>query len=127
MSEKPPYRTVSMKTEFADALEQFIRANPQYGYRSLAQFLEDSSRRRLEELKGKEVPRMEQINFDDNGVKIHDRKLGRVADVSFRRNGIYCNLDDADDCDHIRFALLQKDIQKVIREKKAQGWKLPDV
>jgi len=40
-----------VKTELADFIEKFIEVNPQYGYRSIAQFVEDSSRKRLEELK----------------------------------------------------------------------------
>jgi hypothetical protein len=33
-----------------NTIEKFIQKNPQYGYRSKIQFIEDASRRRLEEL-----------------------------------------------------------------------------
>jgi len=129
MSTKPPYRTVSMKTEFIDYLEEFIKTNTQYGYRSLAQFLEDASRRRLEELKAaeKELPRMEQINCDENGCKILDRKLHRVADIALKPSGIDCSIDRTDSCDHVKFALAQRDIRGIIAKKRKEGWKLPDV
>ena len=128
MSERS-YKNISIKNEFAEAIEKFIRQNPQLGYRSIAAFLEDSSRRRLEELKATEdqLPRMEQINFDENGVKIHDRQLHRVADVNFSPKGIWCNLCKKDECEHIAFALAEPDIQAIICKKKKEGWRLPDV
>lgn len=50
---KPDYRGISIKTEFANDIEKFIKANPQLGYRSIASFLEDAARRRLETLQEK--------------------------------------------------------------------------
>ena len=44
------YRKISIKKELADAIERFVKANPEYGYRSIAAFLEDSARRRMEEI-----------------------------------------------------------------------------
>ncbi len=52
---KKPYTGISVKREFADAIEDFIQKNPQLGYRSIAGFLEDSARRRLEDLKAKQA------------------------------------------------------------------------
>jgi len=126
LSEK--YRSISVKTELADLIEEFVNANRQYGYRSISQFMEDAARRRLEELKEFEpYPRMEQINCDGNGVKIHDRKLRRVADITFSRSGIRCSIDETNDCEHVKFALQQKEVQKIINQKRKDGWKLPDV
>jgi len=123
------YKNISVKNEFAEAIEQFIKQNPQLGYRSIAAFLEDASRRRLEELKAQELqlPRMEQVNCDERGVKILDRKLRRVADVIFGPSGIECSLDQTDNCEHVQFALNQKDVKALISEKRKEGWKLPDV
>lgn len=129
MTEKPSYRNISMKTELADAIEDYIKAHLELGYRSLAQFLEDSSRRRLEELRSQEqeVPRMEKINCDNEGCKIHDRKLGRVADITFKPSGIRCSLDETSNCEHIKFALEHRDVKEIIMKKRKQGWKLSDV
>jgi len=44
------YRNVSVKRELADYVEKFIKGNPHLGYRSIAQFMEDSTRKRLEAL-----------------------------------------------------------------------------
>jgi hypothetical protein len=73
------------------------------------------------------LPRFEQINFDNEGVKILDRELHRVADVYFQPKGVKCNLCNAENCVHIDFALSQPQIQKVIRARKKEGWKLPEI
>jgi len=44
------YRKISIKKELADAVEKLIEANREYGYRSIAAFLEDATRRRIEEI-----------------------------------------------------------------------------
>lgn len=44
------YRRVSLKKELVDVVEKFIRNNPEYGYRSIAEFVEDAVRRRGEQV-----------------------------------------------------------------------------
>lgn len=39
-----------MKKELVDAIEVFIHENKEYGYRSIANFVEDAIRRRAEQL-----------------------------------------------------------------------------
>lgn len=43
------YRKISIKKELADAIEKLIKANPEHGFRSIASFLEDAARHRIEE------------------------------------------------------------------------------
>lgn len=129
-SEKPKrFRNLSMKKEFTDSLEEFIKENPQYGYRSIAQFLEDAGRRRREELKASEIeePRFRKLNADENGVKIWDNKLRKSADVYFKPNGIRCILDDSSSCEHVYFALSLSEVREIVRSKRKEGWKLPDI
>lgn len=123
------FKSFSIKKEFAESLEAFIKNHPELGYRSVAQFLEDSSRRRLEELKSqiKEPPRFEQINIDENGTKILDRKLHEVVNVYIKPNGIICGFDQTDNCEHIHYALALRDVKETIGKHKQEGWKLPDV
>ncbi len=125
MTKKPEYKAISIKEEFALTIEDFIHEHPELGYRSIAQFLEDASRRRLELLKSehKELPRFEQVNTDENGVKVLDRQLKRVADVQIKPSGAKCILDDSSSCEHVRFALSLPEVQDLIRKK---GWKLPE-
>lgn len=130
MPRKPDYTGISIKEEFATSIEEFIEAHPQLGYRSIAQFLEDSARHRLEELQSqiKEPPRFEQINIDENGTKILDRKIREVIQVYIKPQGIKCGLDQTSDCEHVNFALTLKNVRETIRKHKKEGWtKLPDI
>jgi hypothetical protein len=72
-----------------------------------------------------DLPRFEQVNCDENGVKILDRQLHQVADVFFRREGVKCVLDESDDCEHITFALSLPNVKKTIQKHKKEGWNLP--
>ena len=123
------FKSYSIKKEFAERLEDFVKAHPELGYRSVAQLLEDSTRRRLEDLQSqiKEPPRFEQINIDENGTKILDRKIREVVNVYIKPQGIKCGLDQTDNCEHISFALTLQDVRETIRNHRKEGWKLPDV
>ena len=123
------YKNISVKNELAELIEEFVKNHPQFGYRSISQFMEDAARKRLEELRalGASLPRFEQVNTDDNGVKILDRQQRKVVQIYFMPSGIKCETDQNDDCVHIAFALAQSDIQGIIRRKRREGWKLPDV
>lgn len=123
------FRNLSMKREFADSLEAFIDENPQYGYRSIAQFLEDAGRRRREELEARnaEEPRFKKLKADENGVKIWDNKLHKRVDVYFKPNGIRCILDESTSCEHVYFALTLPEVREIVRIKRREGWKLPYV
>jgi hypothetical protein len=123
MSEK--FRNVSIKTEFANRIEQFIDERPELGYRSIAQFLEDSARRRLETL-ASEPPRFEQINHDENGVKVFDRQQRQLAEISFKREGVFCGLCENESCEHVAFALRIPDLQAILKKKRKDGWKIPE-
>ena len=123
------FRNLSVKKEFADNLEAWILENPQHGYRSLAQFLEDASRRRLEVLRAAagEEPRFRKLNADENGVKIWDSRIRKSADIYLKPTGIRCLLDNSATCEHIYFALSLPEVRDIIRSKRREGWKLPEV
>jgi len=72
-----------------------------------------------------ELPRFEQINSDENGVKILDRQIHEVADIYIKPEGIKCLLDESDDCEHIAFALSLPKVKETIRKHKKEGWNLP--
>jgi hypothetical protein len=129
MSKKPEYKAISIKEEFAQSIEDFIGEHPTFGYRSIAQFLEDSARHRLEELKAqvKELPRFEQVNIDENGTKILDRNLHEVVQIYIKPQGINCGFHQINNCEHTDFALTLKNVRETIRKKRKEGWKLPDV
>jgi len=132
MSKKPEFKSVSVKEEFAESIEEFVKEHPELGYRSMAQFLEDASRRRLEELRGqvKAFPRFERINGDSSGVMLYDRELkgNKAVHISIKPSGIKCDFHETNNCEHVKYALGLDDVQELIRKKRKEGWKieLPD-
>ncbi|MEM3580896.1 MAG: hypothetical protein QXQ64_06500 [Candidatus Bathyarchaeia archaeon] len=76
------------------------------------------------------LPRFEHFNLDEHGVKILDRtdpNRKYVVQVFFKPEGVFCDYCKTDSCPHIQFALEQSDVQELIRKKRREGWKLPDV
>jgi hypothetical protein len=55
------------------------------------------------------------------------RQLHRIADIRFKPEGIFCELDENENCKHIEFAFTVPEIKEIIRSKRKEGWKLPDV
>lgn len=128
MSKEPEYKKISVKEEFAQSIEDFIKEHPTLGYRSIAQFLEDSARHRLEELQNqiKKLPRFDRINGDATGVLIYDRELkdSKGVHISIRPSGIMCDFHQTNCCEHVKYALGLSDVQEMIRKRKKEGWKL---
>ncbi len=128
MSKKPEFKSISIKEEFAESIEKFVKEHPELGYRSIAQFLEDASRRRLEELKSqiKTLPRFDKIDGDASGVMIYDRELEDVkaVHVSIKPNGIKCDFHQTDNCEHVKYALSLPEVLELIRKRRKEGWKV---
>jgi hypothetical protein len=131
------YRGISLHKELVGAIEAYVKAHPEMGYKSLADFATDAIREKCEKLgifvPGPVLPVLEHFNLGESGVRILDRALatkatsGKVVDIYFRPEGIWCEHCQADSCRHIDFALTVPSIQKVIDEKRGEGWKLPAV
>jgi len=101
------------------------------GYKSLADFVTDAVREKCSELKilvtMSELPQLEHFNISENGVRILDRSLGngvskgRIINVYFKPDKIFCEYCDTDDCRHVEFALNIPKIRKILIEK---GWSI---
>lgn len=130
MSKKQEFKSISIKEEFAESIEAFIKQYPRFGYRSIAQFLEDSARRRMEELSAKIplLPRFLKINSDENGVKIYDNNepYNKEVDVHFKPTGIRCSKHgNTNDCEHVKFALSIPEVRaQLVRHIRENGWKI---
>jgi hypothetical protein len=126
--EEKGFRGVSLKSELLSEVERFIVEHPEY--RGAAEFVSEAIRLRMEELRkipqAPPLPRFEHFNKGPGGVRITDRKLHRIAEIHFKPEGIFCELDQKDSCEHIDFALTIPEIQAIIRKKQKEGWKLPD-
>ena len=124
----PKYTSVSLKKEIMDKIQKFIEDYPERGFRTITQFVEDAVREKAEKLRVFDLtPRFEHFNLDEDGVKIRDRSVSHVVDVSFKPKGIQCSYCGEDSCRHVKFALSVPAIQKVIRKKREEGWHLPEV
>jgi hypothetical protein len=115
------YSKISLKKEFMNKIEQFIREYPEHGYRSLAQFIEDAVRRRADELRISEfTPRLRDLNTYEDHVTIMDKKLGwddkegkrqpRIIDIYIRPVGekgydFWCEYCDSNECEHVYYVL----------------------
>ena len=76
---------------------------------------------------GKLPEPFEQINSDENGVLIHDKKLRKPIHVTFGRSGVKCDYHSTDSCEHVVFALSIPEVQETIGQRRKEGWKLPEV
>jgi len=114
--------TVKIPQELVAEMDKLIG---KHGFRSRGEIAKEAIRELLAEYE--KLP-FEMLNHDGQGVKVLDRQLGRVADIQFNPKGIYCPVCDAHFCGHIRFALNQSDVQKIVKQKQKEGWKidLPD-
>jgi hypothetical protein len=123
------YRGVSLQRELINLIEEYIKAHPEMGYKSLADFVTDAVREKCSELKilvaTSELPQLEHFNISENGVRILDRSLGngvskgRIIDVYFKPNKVLCEYCGTDNCKHIEFALNIPKVRKILIEK---GW-----
>ena len=67
------------------------------------------------------------MNLRNEGVLVWDPDLSEAVLIHFQPQGMRCEKDSSSDCRHIQFALSKPDIQTVIRKKRKEGWKLPEV
>jgi Arc/MetJ-type ribon-helix-helix transcriptional regulator len=132
------FRSISLTRELVDKIEEYIKNHPERGYKSLADFVTEAVRKRCEELKilvstPPEQPVLEHFNLNEDGVRILDRSLanhvceGRIIDVYFKPDGVWCDYCHSRKCRHIQFALTVPAIQKVILKKEKEGWNLPPI
>ena len=129
--ETKDFRGVSLKRELVEQVEAFVKENPQY--KNIADFVHEAVRVRMEDIKKialtpkDKLPRFEHFNIGPDGARILDRQINMIADVYFKFEGIFCDLDKTSNCEHIEFALTVPKIQNIIRKRRKEGWKLPDV
>jgi len=125
------FRGTSLKADLMTSIERFITDNPDAGYKSVSDFVQEAVRIRMQEIRKLPplLPRFEHFNLSDNGVRILDRTLKpkRIADIYFRPEGIWCDLCKAHSCEHIDFALNEPEIKQLTEKKRREGWKLPEV
>jgi len=118
------YRGISLQRELVDKIEEYVKTHPETGYKSTADFVTDSVRKRCEELKiliptPAEPPRLEHYNLKQDHVTIIDRAREIFADVYFRNSHVVCEACSSENCEHIEYALNLPKIQAILSKK---GW-----
>lgn len=122
------YRGISLQRELVDKIEEYVKTHPATGYKSTADFVTDSLRKRCEELNiilpsPAEPPTLEHYNLNQDHVTIIDRAKKIFADVYFRNSHVVCEACQSENCEHIVYALTLSKVQKTLREK---GWKIEE-
>lgn len=122
------YRGISLPKELVDTIERFIEENPQASYKSIADFVVDSVRIRFEQLGiyPGEISLLD-INANEMGPLLYDRALKKTVQIFITPNGLRCSECRANSCQHTKFALANPKTQNLIKERKKEGWKLPEV
>jgi Arc/MetJ-type ribon-helix-helix transcriptional regulator len=117
------YTTIKLPNDLVTSMDKLIGT---YGFKSRAEIVKEALRELLTKYKPP-LPRYDHFNMGVHGVRITDRQLHRIADIRFSPEGIYCELDESENCGHIEFALTVSEIKEIIRNKRKEGWKLPDI
>lgn len=130
MSNEKAVKTVIVRLN-AEEAEIFNAVAKYFGLRNDSEVFRHLMTRFYNENRDKlSMPRFEHFNLDEHGVKILDRTNPQrkfYVQIHFKPKGILCEHCQTNKCPHIDFALEQPDIQQVIRKKRLEGWKLPDV
>jgi hypothetical protein len=121
------YRGITLQRELLNKIEEYIKAHPEMGYTSIAEFVKEAVREKCAELKiltpTSEQPELEHFNVCETGVRILDRSLsngtsrGRIIDVYFKPNIIWCEYCKSDSCRHVEFALNIPKVRQILLEK----------
>jgi hypothetical protein len=127
------YRGISLQRELVGTIENYVKAHPEMGYKSLADFATDAIREKCEKLGifAPEItgPPLEHFNISEEGVRVLDRTLrngtanGRIIDIYFKPEKIICEYCDSSNCRHIQFALTVPAVRRIMHEK---GWKIKE-
>ena len=122
------YTTVRLPKELMEEIDQIIKRGTR-GYKSRSEFIKEAIRKRFEELQAAQplptLPPLEHFNVDEEGVRILDRTLatkttnGRIIDVYFKPESVWCDYCQSSSCRHIKFAEDLPAVQEILNKK---GW-----
>jgi hypothetical protein len=129
------YTTVRLPKELMDEVDQIIKRGVR-GYKSRAELIKEAIRDKLktfppipEQPPVQALPPIEHFNIDEDGVRILDRTLtngtsrGRIIDVYFKPDEVWCEYCQATNCQHVKFALSIPEVQEILAKK---GWKIKE-
>ena len=113
-----------------EEIDQIIKRGIR-GYKSRSEFIKEAVRKRFEELQVAQpmpkLPPLEHFNVNEEGIRILDRTLatktssGRIIDIYFKPDKVWCDYCQSDSCQHAKFALELPAVQEILNKK---GWKI---
>jgi Arc/MetJ-type ribon-helix-helix transcriptional regulator len=118
--------TVKIPKELVDEMDKL---KGKHGFRSRGEIAKEALRQFLAKYESDlaEPSRFEQVNAGEHGVLLLDRLLKKTVDVYIKPSGISCSVHKTDDCEHVKFALGIPEVVGIIKRKRREGWKLPEV
>ena len=124
--------TIKLPKELVAEMDRLIGIR---GFRSRGEIAKEAIRQFLNQYKETitppQLPPLEHFNISEHGVRILDRTLtngysrGRIIDVYFRPEGVWCEYCQTDNCRHIQFALTIPKVREIVWRKREEGWNLP--
>jgi hypothetical protein len=127
------YTTVRLPKQLIDEIDQIIKRGEK-GYKSRAELIKEAIRDKLRtfppmpnQSPAQALPPIEHFNIDADGIRILDRTIangvskGRIIDIYFKPDMVWCEYCESTDCQHVKFALNIPEVQSILREK---GWKI---
>jgi hypothetical protein len=126
------YRGVSLPKNLVDAVETYIKKNPTTAYKSLADFVIDAVRLRLQAL-GALPPTFifMHINVKDNYALFWEQTpgedKGHSVMIYFSEDSIRCGYCDSNRCYHVKMAVKEPDVIKEFERRRKLGLKTPDL
>lgn len=130
-SRKSEHASIRVPESLTEQMDKYIGY---HGFTSRAEVAKQAIREYIErnplsKTSERSNERLDRVNTDSSGIKIFDRKLtgNRLVHVSFTPNGVICDYHNSSTCEHVEYALEQPDVKEIIRERRKEGWKLPDI
>lgn len=119
--------TVRIPKNLVAAIEEFLKTDQakKMGFLHITDIATEAVREFLKERGQYETkPVLEHFNLNAQGVLILDRSLespkGRLVQVYFKEQKIFCEIDGQEPCRHKDFALELPEVQEILKKK---GWK----
>ncbi|MEM3670245.1 MAG: hypothetical protein QW767_00660 [Thermoprotei archaeon] len=102
---KQGFKSITVKEEIYEALEDIYNQNKtrleHEGIDSLSSFVTKIISAYIKQTSG---ARLEHFNLFENVIRIRDNKLGRIVDVDYRNEDMFCEQCESSNCVHTGYA-----------------------
>lgn len=121
-TQRDDHNTVRLPEDLTDEMDNLIGT---HGFRSRAEIAKQAIREFLEKYPKPIPPRFAHYNISDFGCRITDTQSPIMAEIYFKPEGVWCDLDKSNNCVHIAYAFTVPKIRRILLDlKKNKGWKI---